>query len=107
MSRPTAIVTALHNHVFRGDRISLPPTDSLDALMLGANLGLALFDGELRLLACNDLYLSLCGYEPTDVTPGVSLKDLMRKSMPIRTSPEVLSTRGSTASFPVSPPLPR
>jgi signal transduction histidine kinase len=81
MSRPTAIVTALHNHVCRGDRISLPPTDSLDALMLGANLGLALFDGELRLLACNDLYLSLCGYEPTDVTPGVSLKDLMRKSM--------------------------
>jgi len=70
MSRPTAIVTALHNHVFRGDRISLPPTDSLDALMLGANLGLALFDGELRLLACNDLYLSLCGYEPTDVTAG-------------------------------------
>ena len=77
MSRPTANVTALHNHVFRGDRISLPPTESLDALMLGANLGLALFDSELRLLACNDLYLSLCGYEPSDVTPGVSLKDLM------------------------------
>lgn len=81
MSRPTANVTALHKHVFRGDRISLPPADSLDALMLGANLGLALFDAELRLLACNDLYLSLCGYEASDVTPGVSLKDLMRKSM--------------------------
>jgi signal transduction histidine kinase len=81
MSRPPASITALHSSIFRGARVTVPPADGLDALMLGANVGLALFDENLHLLACNDLYLSLCGYVTTDVTPGVSLRDLMRKSM--------------------------
>ncbi len=50
-------------------------------LMAGADVGLALFDADLRLLVCNQLYCTLCGYEKSDVTPGVELTELIRKSL--------------------------
>jgi signal transduction histidine kinase len=44
----------------------------------GADVGLALFDSNLCLLASNDLYRTLCGYISTDVPAGVSLQALMK-----------------------------
>jgi signal transduction histidine kinase len=44
----------------------------------GADVGLALFDSQLSLLACNSLYRSLCGYMSTEATTGQKLQDLMR-----------------------------
>ena len=83
MSRPSASVTALHGAIYQDQPMGggMPVPASLDALMLGADAGLALFDADLKLLACNDLYLTLCGYKPEDAAPGTSLRDLMRKSM--------------------------
>jgi signal transduction histidine kinase len=83
MSKKRATITTLHGAMYDLDRprSALMRDSNVDALMLGADAGLALFDADLHLLACNDLYLSLCGYQLTDVAPGASLKDLMRKSM--------------------------
>jgi signal transduction histidine kinase len=50
----------------------------IDDLFAGADVGLALFDSELRLLACNDLYRTLCGYLNTDTQTGVSIQQLIR-----------------------------
>jgi signal transduction histidine kinase len=53
----------------------------LAAVLAGADVGLALFDGELRLLACNPLYGVLCGYSVEETVAGASLPDLMRISL--------------------------
>ncbi|NJM28770.1 MAG: PAS domain-containing protein [Rhizobiales bacterium] len=50
----------------------------IDDIFAGADVGLALFDSELRLLACNDLYRSLCGYLLEEASTGTTLQDLMR-----------------------------
>ncbi len=50
----------------------------IDDVFAGADVGLALFDAELKLLACNDLYKMLCGYSSTDVATGVELRQLVR-----------------------------
>ncbi|MEO9167625.1 MAG: PAS-domain containing protein [Aestuariivirga sp.] len=46
-------------------------------LFAGADVGLALFDANLTLLACNDLYRSLCGYLSTDMPDGTNLQALI------------------------------
>jgi signal transduction histidine kinase len=46
----------------------------------GADIGLALFDSKLSLLACNPLYRTLCGYQTTEAVSGVKLQDLIRIS---------------------------
>jgi signal transduction histidine kinase len=46
-------------------------------LFAGADVGLALFDAKLHLLASNDLYRTLCGYLSSDLTSGVELQELM------------------------------
>jgi signal transduction histidine kinase len=46
-------------------------------LFAGADVGLALFDSQLRLLACNDLYKTLCGYLNSDLVTGIRLQQLM------------------------------
>lgn len=46
-------------------------------LFAGADVGLALFNSDLQLLASNDLYRTLCGYLSSDLTAGVSLQELM------------------------------
>ncbi len=51
------------------------------AVLTGADVGLALFDAQLRLLACNELYRSLCGYRTEDIQPGTLLTDLIRLSL--------------------------
>ena len=50
----------------------------IDDLFAGADVGLALFDSELRLLASNELYKTLCGYLSTDLKTGVPLQELIR-----------------------------
>jgi signal transduction histidine kinase len=50
----------------------------IDDLFAGADVGLALFDAELRLLACNDLYRAYCGYLATDTKTGVAIQQLIR-----------------------------
>ena len=52
-------------------------TSEIADLFAGADVGLALFDSHLRLLACNDLYRTLCGYLSTDLKSGVALQELM------------------------------
>jgi signal transduction histidine kinase len=47
-------------------------------LFAGADVGLALFDSQLSLLACNDLYKTLCGYLSTELKTGAQLQQLMR-----------------------------
>jgi signal transduction histidine kinase len=49
----------------------------INDLFAGADVGLALFDSQLRLLACNDLYKSLCGYQTSDMPTGIQLQKLM------------------------------
>lgn len=46
-------------------------------LFAGADVGLALFDANLHLLACNELYRTLCGYLSNDLKSGVELQQLM------------------------------
>ncbi len=50
----------------------------INDLFAGADVGLALFDSQLRLLACNDLYKSLCGYRTSDMPTGTQLQKLMQ-----------------------------
>jgi len=47
-------------------------------LFAGADVGLALFDANLNLLACNDLYRTLCGYLASDMPAGTKLQQLIR-----------------------------
>ena len=60
---------------------ALSESAELAHLMAGADVGLALFDPDLRLLVCNQLYRTLCGYESSEVKPGVTLADLIRISL--------------------------
>ncbi len=46
-------------------------------LFAGADVGLALFDANLHLLACNELYRTLCGYLSNDLKSGVEMQQLM------------------------------
>jgi signal transduction histidine kinase len=70
---------------FNGDSAlgaSEPSVQRVDSeiadLFAGADVGLALFDAELRLLACNDLYKTLCGYLSSDMPTGTQLQKLMQ-----------------------------
>ena len=55
--------------------------DDLTSVMAGANVGLALFDPDLNLLVCNQLYRTLCGYAYEDLKPGTTLESLIRVSL--------------------------
>jgi signal transduction histidine kinase len=58
--------------------MGLPERGDLADLFAGADVGLALFDAELQLLACNSLYRSLCGYMDNEAASGQRLPELMR-----------------------------
>ena len=51
------------------------------AVLAGADVGLALFGEDLTLLACNDLYRELCGYQVDDTRPGRPFGELVRLSL--------------------------
>jgi signal transduction histidine kinase len=65
-----------------------PPTQGLADIFAGADVGLALFDGELRLLACNPLYRTLCGYLDQEAATGQKLTDMMRVTFRRQNVPE-------------------
>ena len=54
--------------------------NNLTDLMEGAAAGLALFDSSLALISCNSYYANFFSYQPSDVLPGMPLKDLFRQS---------------------------
>ncbi len=58
------------------------------AVLAGADVGLALFGDDLKLLACNDLYRELCGHSPGVIQPGVGYPDLIRASLRREAMPE-------------------
>lgn len=58
-----------------------PGGPELATLIAGADVGLALFDHDLKLVACNELYRILCGYQQHEVALGTSLKQLIRLSL--------------------------
>ena len=49
------------------------------ALLAGAHVGLAMFDKDLRLLACNERYRTLRCHEPEEVVTGTLLTALLRR----------------------------
>jgi PAS domain S-box-containing protein len=75
-------VTFLNRTALADDYASaaLQERSELADIFAGADVGLALFDSELRLLACNSLYRSLCGYLDQEAKTGQALTDLMRIS---------------------------
>ncbi len=60
----------------------------LDNIFAGADVGLALFDSDLVLLACNPLYRQLCGYLPSEAATGKTLVDLMETTFRRQNVPE-------------------
>ncbi len=50
----------------------------LHAAMNNMSQGLCFFDGDHRLIICNDQYLSLYGLSSEDVKPGTSLQEIVR-----------------------------
>lgn len=57
-------------------------------LFAGADVGLALYDSELTLLACNSLYRSLCGYLDDEAVSGKKLTELMKITFVRQNVPE-------------------
>ena len=49
------------------------------ALLAGAHVGLAMFDKDLRLLACNERYRALRCHTPEEVVAGTTLPELLRR----------------------------
>jgi PAS domain-containing protein len=68
--------TASANHM----NAEKPAGMEIADVFAGADIGLALFDSQLSLLACNPLYRSLCGYLATEATSGQKLQELIRIS---------------------------
>ncbi len=60
----------------------------LDNIFAGADVGLALFDANLVLLACNPLYRTLCGYLTTEAATGRTLLELMETTFRRQNVPE-------------------
>jgi PAS domain S-box-containing protein len=58
-----------------------PHLSELAHLLAGADVGLALFDEQLKLLAYNPLYQTLCGYQLSEIAAGTPFVDLLRVSL--------------------------
>lgn len=83
-------VTYLADAVDNGSALNALKTSGLEIadVFAGADIGLALFDSELSLLACNPLYRSLCGYQVNEATSGQKLQELIRISYRRMNMPE-------------------
>jgi PAS domain-containing protein len=51
------------------------------ALLAGADVGLAMYDKDLRLVACNERYRTLRGHSPEEVVAGTLLTELLRRGL--------------------------
>jgi signal transduction histidine kinase len=80
MTNSGTSVTYFHGSFAADGRQNPAPVErnELADIFAGADVGLALFDSELSLLACNSLYRTLCGYLSSDATTGQKLQTLMR-----------------------------
>jgi signal transduction histidine kinase len=78
--KTSSSVTPINGDIELADAQSGGQRDSSEIadLFAGADVGLALFDSQLRLLACNDLYKTLCGYLTSDMPTGTQLQKLMQ-----------------------------
>ena len=63
-------------------------SSELDNIFAGADVGLALFDANLVLLACNPLYRTLCGYLTAEAATGRTLVELMETTFRRQNVPE-------------------
>lgn len=90
MQNTATNVTPLHNIPSNGfpATAEAPEGAELATILSGADVGLALFDADLKLLACNSLYHTLCGYQADEVRAGTSLAELMRVSLRRQQAPE-------------------
>lgn len=80
------------------------PADATKALLAGASVGLAMFDKDLRLLACNETYRILRGHTPDELVAGASLEDLIRRVLErLELSDEQIATRMQAAMERVVP----
>jgi signal transduction histidine kinase len=68
--------TVVHGQVEANKNSNLEIAD----VFAGADIGLALFDAQLSLLACNTLYRTLCGYQTNEAKSGQKLEELIRIS---------------------------
>ncbi|MEL6298498.1 MAG: PAS-domain containing protein [Pseudomonadota bacterium] len=89
-SRPAADqeLPSLKIDVPSSESTAIPPADEMNAILVGADVGLALFDRELKLVSCNQLYRDLCGYRSEETQPGTHLGSLMRISLDRQLMPE-------------------
>ena len=55
-----------------------PSSHEFDDLLAGANSGLALFDSRYQLVACNQLYMDLCGLTGDSTLRGITMMELIR-----------------------------
>jgi signal transduction histidine kinase len=83
MARDSAVVAELYGDALpRGQGAGAgSELSELAHILAGADVGLALFDQQLRLLACNPLYQTLCGYQLQETATGARFVDLMRISL--------------------------
>ena len=79
------MATALQTADISGDDMEQATPDEvrravgdLSDLMAGANSGLALFDSRYQLVACNQLYIDLCGLTGDSSLRGITLMELIR-----------------------------
>ncbi len=50
----------------------------IDAALSNMSQGLAMYDGDARLVICNQRFIAMYRYIPTDIHPGLPLRDLIR-----------------------------
>jgi signal transduction histidine kinase len=83
---------------------SASAVEGAGALLAGAGVGLAMFDKDLRLLACNETYRVLRGHTPEEVVAGAHVRDLIRRVLErLELSDEQIGTRMKAAMDRVIP----
>jgi diguanylate cyclase (GGDEF)-like protein len=78
------------NGLYREARDSLVKDDALlrqnlrfDAALANMAQGLCMFDGDGRLVVCNQQYLDIYGFSPEVVKPGISLRRVLEHSVAV------------------------
>jgi signal transduction histidine kinase len=80
-AKPEALSPPWGRESSSANAVGVLPEKELSTVLAGADVGLALFDADLRLRACNPLYNDLCEYAPDETFVGAELTDLIRISL--------------------------
>ena len=87
---PMGVATPGHDE----EMPDIPVAGEAGALLAGANVGLAMYDKDLRLLACNERYRVLRGHSAEEVVAGTPMMDLVRVVLErLDLPPEEVKTR--------------